>query len=143
MANVQLGSLGASAVANIDRLVRKVAIDVLKSVVYKSPVGDAALWQSPPPSGYVGGRFRANWQLGVNTKPSGELSAIDPSGGNTITAGVTNIPNTNAAGSVYYITNNLPYAQRLEDGWSRLQAPTGIVSLTVAEFNGIVLRARG
>lgn len=141
MANVPLGSLGASAIAGIDRLVRKVAIDLLKSVVYKSPVGDATLWQSPPPAGYVGGRFRGNWQLGVNSNPSGELSTIDASGANTINLGMANIPATNAAGNIYYITNNLPYAQRLENGWSS-QAPAGMVSLTVAEFDGIVLRAR-
>lgn len=141
MASVPLGSLGASAIANIDRLVRKVAIDLLKSVVYKSPVGDATLWQSPPPAGYVGGRFRGNWQLGINNQPSGDLTAIDASGGNTINAGMANIPTTNAAGNIYYITNNLPYAQRLENGWSS-QAPAGIVSLTIAEFEGIVLRAR-
>lgn len=141
MANVPLGSLGASAIASVDRLVRKVAIDLLKSVIYKSPVGDATLWQSPPPAGYVGGRFRGNWQLGVNSKPSGELTAIDANGGNTINVGMARIPATNAAGNIYYITNNLPYAQRLENGWSS-QAPAGIVSLTVAEFEGIVLRAR-
>ena len=141
MANVPLGSLGASAIAGIDRLVRKVAIDLLKSVVYKSPVGDATLWQSPPPAGYVGGRFRGNWQLGLNAKPSGEVDNIDANGSSTLVAGMANIPTTNAAGNIYYITNNLPYAQRLENGWST-QAPAGIVSLTVAEFDGIVLRAR-
>jgi len=141
VASVALGSLGASVIADVDRLVRKVAIDLLKSVIYKSPVGDATLWQSPPPAGYVGGRFRGNWQLGINNQPSGELSAVDASGANTINLGMANIPTTNAAGNIYYITNNLPYAQRLEDGWSS-QAPAGIVSLTVAEFDGIVLRAR-
>ena len=117
------------------------AIDLLKSVVYKSPVGDATLWQSPPPAGYVGGRFRGNWQLGVNNQPSGEVDNIDANGSSTLAAGMANIPTTNAAGNIYYITNNLPYAQRLENGWSS-QAPAGIVSLTVAEFDGIVLRAR-
>ena len=31
-----------------------------------------------------------------------------------------------------YIQNNLPYANRLENGWSN-QAPAGMVALTIAE----------
>jgi hypothetical protein len=45
-----------------------------------------------------------------------------------------------AAGKVHYITNNLPYAWRLEHGHSK-QAPAGMVGLTVVEFAGIVDKA--
>jgi hypothetical protein len=46
------------------------------------------------------------------------------------------VPN-DAAGRVFYLANNVPYAQRIEDGWSR-QAPTGLVALTAMEFQNIV-----
>ncbi|NBT33816.1 MAG: hypothetical protein EBT13_18445 [Rhodobacteraceae bacterium] len=35
---------------------------------------------------------------------------------------------------IIYIQNNLPYANRLENGWSG-QAPQGMVALTVAEVS--------
>ena len=36
--------------------------------------------------------------------------------------------------------NNAPYAQRIENGWSR-QAPQGLVGLTVVMFQQIVREA--
>ena len=40
-------------------------------------------------------------------------------------------------GQVFYFTNSLPYAQRLEYGWSD-QAPAGMVRLSVANWQTIV-----
>ena len=40
-------------------------------------------------------------------------------------------------GEKLYITNNLPYAKRIEDGYSQ-QAPAGMVKVTIAEFDSIV-----
>ncbi|MFM9433468.1 hypothetical protein ACFDR9_000509 [Janthinobacterium sp. CG_23.3] len=42
-----------------------------------------------------------------------------------------------AAGNVYYIVNNRPYAVGLENGWSR-QAPVGMVGLTALNWQNIV-----
>jgi hypothetical protein len=36
-------------------------------------------------------------------------------------------------GEIIYLTNSLPYARRLEYGWSK-QAPAGMVRITVANF---------
>lgn len=85
------------------------------------------------------GHFRANWQLGVGTMPAGQIAGVDPTGaglGNRVTA---RIP-ADAAGKVYYLTNNLPYAQRLEMGYSK-QAPQGMVGRTVTEWQGLVDKA--
>lgn len=112
-----------------DDAVGLIVVRAAAEIDSRSPVGDAKYWQSPPPKGYVGGRFRGNWQLGVNVRPGGELSRIDPTGSATQGEIVAAIPES-AAGNVYYITNNLPYANRLEEGYSR-QAPAGIVGLTV------------
>lgn len=120
--------------ANI--VVGEVVGGVVEVVDARSPVGDAKYWQSPPPKGYVGGRFRGNWQLGVGALPSGTLDRTDPSGKGTVTVNLGKIPE-DAAGRVYYLANNLPYAQRLEHGWSR-QAPEGIVARTVVEFQAVV-----
>ena len=67
--------------------------------------------------GYVGGRFRGNWRYGFNASPSGELDSVDMSGAGTLSAlaRAAISPGT----GVHYITNNLPYAERIENGWSR------------------------
>ena len=44
------------------------------------------------------------------------------------------------AGGVEYITNNLPYAERLEYGYSQ-QAPAGMVRVTAARFRELLARA--
>ena len=146
---------------NTDKAVRKVLLDLGTSLVMKSPVGDRELWLSlgaayaiggkhkkikgaKGPAGYVGGRFRANWQYGFSAAPNGELYKADdksfPKSGEVlakIKEGVTTSP----AAGIHYIANNLPYAQRLEDGWST-QAPAGILELTIIEFPGIVKRSQ-
>jgi hypothetical protein len=129
---------GEKSKVRIDDLVRKVVIDVGARLVEKSPVGDPSAWKNPPPPGYVGGRFRANWQYGFNQRPIGDLSDIDPSGAVSNERIITGTESNPAAG-VHYLMNNLPYAQRLETGWSS-QAPQGMVNLTVIEFDGIVKR---
>lgn len=91
------------------------------------------------PKGYVGGRFRGNWQLGVDSAPMGELDRIDPTGVETLAENMDRVPPA-AAGHIYHLVNNLPYAQRLEDGYSK-QAPAGMVGLTVVEWGGIVRAA--
>lgn len=101
--------------------------------------------------GYVGGRFRANWQYGVDAPPEAELFEPDagpyPSAGAVVAALASSIGGTTAggastglAGHLHYLVNNLPYAQRLEEGWSS-QAPSGMVAITVVEFQGYVDKA--
>lgn len=99
----------------------------------------ARMFPTRGPRGYVGGRFRGNWQYGENTPPSGELDTIDPSGGVSV-ARFASVTTTMEGGAVDYIVNNLPYAQRLENGWSK-QAPAGMVALTVQRFSAIVNEA--
>ena len=44
------------------------------------------------------------------------------------------------AGGVTYLSNSLPYAVPLENGWSK-QAPQGMVKLTAQEFPQYVSQA--
>lgn len=124
---------------NMDQVVRKIVFDLGTKIVMRSPVGDGKYWQSPPPAGYVGGRFRANWQYGYGSMPSGDLPDIDPRPANTnvstlrILAGLKDKPTA----GLHYIVNNLPYAKRLEEGWSTRQAPSGMVTLTAIEFQSM------
>lgn len=120
--------------------VREVIGQVSLSLLLKSPVGDPSLWQSRAPATYEPGRFRANWMLGIDGVDSSTTDDRDIDGGETLDRIVGNIPD-NAAGHVYYLTNSLPYALRIENGWSS-QAPAGVVTLTVIEYADIAARAR-
>lgn len=122
-----------------DAAVGEIVTSIVRTVDERSPVGDAKYWKSPPPAGYVGGRFRANWNLSLTAPDLSTTTAVDPAGDRTVTANLGAIPNQ-AAGLVYYLSNSLPYATRLEMGWSR-QAPQGIVRRTAVEFQGIVDKA--
>ncbi len=124
-----------------DDAVGNIVVRIAAEVDKRSPVGDATYWKNPPPPGYIGGHFRANWQLGVGALPMGEIPGADPRGEATLGRIMAEVPER-AAGKVYYIANNAPYAQRLESGWSR-QAPAGVVGLTVTMFQSIVDDAVG
>jgi len=120
-------------------VVRKIVIDVGTSLVMKSPVGDPTYWIMEPPPGYVGGRYRGNWQFGFGAADTKITDNVDKSGGVSIGRITSETPNK-PAGGVFYITNSLPYGPRLETGWSR-QAPHGMVRLTITEFQPIVAAA--
>lgn len=122
-----------------DEAVGEIVIGLHRKVDARSPVGDASYWKHPPPKGYVGGRFRGNWQLGIGNAPGGTLENIDPSGGQTRVRIAAGVPEE-AAGKVYWLVNNLPYAQRIEHGWSR-QAPQGVVGLAMVEVQDVVAEA--
>ncbi|BEM03652.1 TPA: hypothetical protein ACHTGR_004422 [Serratia marcescens subsp. marcescens ATCC 13880] len=85
------------------------------------------------PAGYSGGRFRGNWQVGLDAAPQGETGQVDKSGGKTLTAGTLVIERFRVGMQAVYFTNNVPYAYPLEFGHSS-QAPGGMVRLTAADF---------
>lgn len=98
-----------------DLVVRKVAIELQTSMIEKSPVDT--------------GRFRSNWACGigaVNTSIANQAGA--DAKGQTATALQGWKP-----GQTIYLSNSLPYARRLEFGWSQ-QAPSGMVRLSVQEY---------
>lgn len=103
------------------RAARKITLDAFSGVIMMSPVDT--------------GRFRGNWQTAIGDIPDGTVEAVDPSG-TTVIAKVAGVTGRMDPGDVIYMANNLPYAQRLEDGHSQ-QAPAGMVKLTVQRFQPI------
>lgn len=91
------------------------------------------------PAGYVGGRFRGNWQLEFDSRPTGTLERIDPTGNETMAAIIGQMPGLEM-GMKAYLVNNLLYAIELEYGHSK-QAPSGMVRITVERFQNIVRTA--
>lgn len=113
--------------------IKKIGFEILEGVVLKSPVDT--------------GRFRANWNVTFN--PSSRSVKFDAGEGESIPEGQAE---TQIAGKVLaegaakletfkagqnktiYISNNLPYAARLENGHSK-QAPAGMVDVTLSEIS--------
>jgi len=85
------------------------------------------------PAGYTGGRFRGNWQVGLDAAPQGETGQVDKSGGKTLATGTLVIERFRVGMQAVYFTNNVPYAYPLEFGHSS-QAPGGMVRITAADF---------
>lgn len=136
---LDLKKFAEKAAARADEAVAGIVTGLHVKIDARSPVGDARYWKNPPPKGYVGGRFRANWQLGVGSMPGGTIATPDPDGGSVRARIQAAIP-SDAAGKIYYLVNNVPYAQRLEHGWSR-QAPQGVVGLSLLEVQDVVNNA--
>lgn len=117
-----LNKAGANVIANADRLVRRCALATDAAVVIATPVDT--------------GRARANWQVelgqaasGVIGDPGNKKEAFDKSGQGAVSEGRKVIAGYKSGTSVN-ITNNLPYIERLNDGWSA-QAPSGFVEKAV------------
>ncbi len=102
---------------------RKVALEMLRRVVMRTPVRS--------------GRARGNWQTSVGSPVETEIERADKGGGATISGAVPVIEGWDAQNVAIFLMNNVPYIQRLEDGYSD-QAPSGMVKITVAEFQGLV-----
>lgn len=112
---------------------KKITMDVLAGVVRKSPVDT--------------GRFRGNWQVGVEAAPVVELDRKDPQpygsepGTDVINSAQAAVGAIRPYG-VSFVVNNLPYAERLENGWSK-QAPSGMVALTLQEIADRIVEELG
>ena len=106
-------------------VVRRAALELQSGMIERSPVDT--------------GRFKGNWQVGIGSINTDASSGEDKSGsgplGRTAVALETWKP-----GQTIWLTNSLPYARRLEEGWSQ-QAPTGVVRLTVQAYSDAVKKA--
>lgn len=90
--------------------------------------------------GYVGGRFRGNWQVSFDVAKTGTLERIDPTGQDSKGEGIGVIQGFTTQVGTIWMMNNLPYSQRLEYGHSS-QAPAGVVRISVLEVQMFIDRA--
>lgn len=136
----QLSEFIESAKGAIEATQREIIIDIGRSVIKMSPVGNPDSWEKgKAPKGYVGGTFRNNWNFSISTPDLSTTDETDISGSKAIARLVEGAIEFQA-GQTAYITNNLPYAIPLEYGYSD-QAPDGMVRITIAKFTEIVEEA--
>lgn len=107
---------------NPEIVMRAVSLKLFSAIIKASPVDT--------------GRFRMNWQTSAATPRPGLIAGTDKTGNKAVNSATTFISNT-PVWQELTLTNNLPYAQRLEYGWSK-QAPAGIVRINVARFNTLL-----
>lgn len=112
-------------------IVRKAAMDCLRLVILGTPVGNKTIWMEPMKAhvGYVGGRARANWFVGIGSGPSRTTEETDASGQHALSEGTATIQ-TAGSGASIHLVNNLPYIVPLNQGHSH-QAPAGFIELAV------------
>jgi len=115
-----------------DLVVRKLSLDAYTGVLMRSPVDT--------------GRFRANWRVTVSTGAPDTRTADNPAGAGEVEYGdppsprevqlIDNKLKGAKFGTAVVISNNLPYAQPLEDGWSKQtnNQPGGILAATFEEI---------
>lgn len=107
---------------NPETVARQVSFKLFSAVIKASPVDT--------------GRFRMNWQTAGAVAPSGVIDGTDKGGAGAI-GNVASYIFAVSDWNEFTLTNNLPYAERLEYGWSN-QAPQGMVRVNVARFNTLL-----
>jgi len=94
------------------------AKELFHRIEAKTPVGKPELWNSPPHKDYAPGFLKTNWKLSTTSGFRFSLRSRTQ----TIT-----------------ISNDAPYAQRVETGWST-QAPKGMMRTSVIEYAAILAK---
>lgn len=111
-------NFGFQVLEDADSFSKKVAGEMLRQVVTRSPVDSGA--------------YRGNHRVGVG---SVDTTADKSQTENTaIQRGVATIQAGGGLGKIVYISNSLPYATKIEFGHS-MQAPNGVYALS---FQSIV-----
>lgn len=105
---------GFAVLKDADQFAKRAAGNMLRQVITRSPVDTGA--------------YRANHRIGVgHVNYTADKQYTDGSG--SLSQGIAVIEQGGGIGKVVYISNNLPYALRLENGWSKDQAPYGVYAL--------------
>jgi hypothetical protein len=108
--------------------IKKIALAAYREINKSSPVDK--------------GTFRANWVASTDTiDRSSDLSKARKDVNEAVTAATAVITNGAKLGTTIYISNAVPYAGKLEDGYSP-QAPAGIVTPAVTKIKNAIEEGR-
>lgn len=128
---LDLDKIGKQIPATALAVQKSLALKGLRGLVQKAPVDTGA--------------FRGNFQIVIGSGDAAPIArkdagarGTDPSGA-SLAAEEAKLATAQPFG-VVSIVNALPYAERLEKGWSQ-QAPSGVFALTAAELQAEITRA--
>lgn len=119
--SADIGRFAKRVGATVDELQRSVFAELFSSVIGDTPV--------------LTGRLRGNWQASKGAPELSVLDIADQTGAATIAKATAAIGDP----GVYFLTNNLPYAERIEfDGHSEIKAPAGMVRINATRLSQIL-----
>jgi len=87
------------------------------------------------------GRFRGNWQASIGSPAPSTTSRLDSTGAGSINDAAVTVQGLKL-GQTFYLTNNLPYARRLEYGSHSKQAPNGFLRINLQRVQLEINKAR-
>ena len=112
---------------NPDEVDRAIAEAVREEIKDMANAGlTVAVGVSPVKSG----RFKGSWQVGAGQQPAPPLAGVDPSGQKTLARGRAEIAKYKRGNII--IESDLPYSDRLDQGWSRDRLQAVSANLAVA-----------
>jgi len=113
----RMRKIAANLEGNSEELIKAVALAVDTNVVMATPVDT--------------GRARGNWQASIG---SPKRSKLEPRSAAATIGEAKGVIEGYKDGDTIYLSNNLPYIRRLNDGWSA-QAPKSFVQIAI--LNGL------
>jgi len=111
---------------DIDTVRRAAFMDMTKGIVKRTPVDT--------------GRAKGNWQPSTGSPKSGAISLRDKIG-SIVEKKAQSVVDSVKGDETLYLTNNLEYIGGLEYGRKSKQAPSGMLRVTVREFQSSVRKA--
>jgi hypothetical protein len=127
----RIADFGKKCVEGAEAHVQKVVLNIYERIIVRSPVAAPETWKEPRP--HVGGAFRQSWAINSQgIVAQGPLAEGQFGPGRPV-----------QIGNRWSISNPMPYARRLEYGWSQKQAPHGFVRLTLIEFDSVFTTTGG
>lgn len=118
--SVVFQNITTKSIKTTENVIKKSVFDLTSAIIQDTPVDS--------------GRLRANWLVSFNTPIDAELKLEDKDGNATIAKAKALIGGSKVP-LVYWINNNLPYANHIEYGGSKLKAPQGMVRINILRFN--------
>lgn len=115
----QLNRIKAESMQKVEKIYRGSMLEMGRRIILRSPVRD--------------GFFKANWNSDYMLDNSYNENNADP---NKSDGRLVEKVNGLSVEKKFYFANSMPYAFRLENGWSQ-QAPMGMVKVTAAEWRDI------
>jgi len=105
---------------------KKLLLDLTQGIVFGNPIGNPDGWKrnegkkNPKAKGYTGGQSARNWRLTPTIDRSVRGGYGPSTASNEINAAIGAIVKPTS----FWLSNPMPYIDRLEDGWSK-QQPSG------------------
>ena len=128
--SLAIGKFIKKAPESADKIVKKVCFDLYQHFVDRTP--------------YDTGRARGGWAIGVNERrlaPEGRCAEPGTKANTSVESMFGEAKSILAevkGDCVVYMCNNVEYIVPLEEGWSKKQAPAGMVRVTLREYQKYV-----